>query len=412
VFERFTEKAIRVIMLAQEEARRLGHNEVGTEQLLLGLIGEGTGVAAKTLKSFGVKLANARVEVEKLIGKGSGSKSDDVPFNEDAKRALEQSWEESKKLGNTHIGTEHLLLGIIREDKCVGCNALTNLGINLAELERLMVKSVGNPEGGVDPKSSATAWRQRPKPSVVANSDSGLDLENPSKKESKPSAAYPAEVILWHVVEVIGSAKEFALLTQQSKLAEVLAGHETDLSKELECLGFTKPKKELKQLKPSLPKPPTNAAPTKPYLDRFLQEPVKVMLLAEEESRRLGHNFVGTEQILIGLIRVRAGIAYVTLRSAGINLEDTRVEVEKIIGRGSGFVAADIPFTPRAKHVLELSWEEARQLGRDDIGTEHLLLGLIREGEGVASRVLENLGVDKKQLRSRLLVSKPTDDVE
>ncbi len=126
-------------------------------------------------------------------------------------------------------------------------------------------------------------------------------------------------------------------------------------------------------------------------------------MLAQEEARRLGHNFVGTEQILLGLIGEGTGIAAKTLKSMGVNLKDARVEVEKIIGRGSGFVAVEIPFTPRAKRVLELSWDEARQLGHNYIGTEHLLLGLIREGEGVAARVLENLGVDLTKVRSHVI---------
>ena len=104
--------------------------------------------------------------------------------------------------------------------------------------------------------------------------------------------------------------------------------------------------------------------------ERFTEKAIKVIMLAQEEARRLGHNFVGTEQVLL---------------------------------RGSGFVAVEIPFTPRAKRVLELSWDEARQLGHNYIGTEHLLLGLIREGEGVAARVLENLGVDLNKVRSSVI---------
>jgi ATP-dependent Clp protease ATP-binding subunit ClpC len=97
--------------------------------------------------------------------------------------------------------------------------------------------------------------------------------------------------------------------------------------------------------------------------ERFTEKAIKVIMLAQEEARRLGHNFVGTEQILLGLIGEGTGIAAKVLKSMGINLKDARVEVEKIIGRGSGFVAVEIPFTPRAKRVLELSLEEARQLG-------------------------------------------------
>lgn len=137
--------------------------------------------------------------------------------------------------------------------------------------------------------------------------------------------------------------------------------------------------------------------------ERFTEKAIKVIMLAQEEARRLGHNFVGTEQILLGLLGEGTGIAAKTLKGMGVTLKEARSEVEKIIGRGSGFVAVEIPFTPRAKRVLELSWDEARQLGHNYIGTEHLLLGLIREGEGVAARVLENLGVDLNKLRTNVI---------
>ena len=137
--------------------------------------------------------------------------------------------------------------------------------------------------------------------------------------------------------------------------------------------------------------------------ERFTEKAIKVIMLAQEEARHLGHNFVGTEQVLLGLIGEGTGVAAKTLKAMGVTLKDARIEVEKIIGRGSGFVAVEIPFTPRAKRVLELSWDEARQLGHNYIGTEHLLLGLIREGEGVAARVLENLGVDLNKVRSNVV---------
>nr|YP_009396072.1 Clp protease ATP binding subunit [Dasya naccarioides]ARW65258.1 Clp protease ATP binding subunit [Dasya naccarioides] len=137
--------------------------------------------------------------------------------------------------------------------------------------------------------------------------------------------------------------------------------------------------------------------------ERFTEKAIKVIMLAQEEARRLGHNFVGTEQILLGLIGEGTGIAAQVLKSMNVNLKDARIEVEKIIGRGSGFVAVEIPFTPRAKRVLELSLEEARQLGHNYIGTEHLLMGLVREGEGVAARVLENLAVNVTSIRAEVI---------
>lgn len=103
---------------------------------------------------------------------------------------------------------------------------------------------------------------------------------------------------------------------------------------------------------------------TKVMFERYTDKAIKVILLAQEEARRLGHNFVGTEQILLGLIGESTGIASKVLKSMGISLKDARMEVEKIIGRGSGFVSVEIPFTPRAKRVLELTLEEARHLGK------------------------------------------------
>nr|YP_010938173.1 Clp protease ATP binding subunit [Meringosphaera mediterranea]WLD05686.1 Clp protease ATP binding subunit [Meringosphaera mediterranea]WLD05796.1 Clp protease ATP binding subunit [Meringosphaera mediterranea]WLD06016.1 Clp protease ATP binding subunit [Meringosphaera mediterranea] len=139
--------------------------------------------------------------------------------------------------------------------------------------------------------------------------------------------------------------------------------------------------------------------------ERFTEKAIKVVMLSQEESRRLGHNFVGTEQILLGLIGEGTGVAYKVLRSVDLNLKDARMEVERIIGRGSGFVAVEIPFTPRAKRVLENSIEESRELGHGYIGTEHILLALLDEDDGVAWRLFEDLKIDIEKLRTDVLVA-------
>jgi ATP-dependent Clp protease ATP-binding subunit ClpC len=128
-------------------------------------------------------------------------------------------------------------------------------------------------------------------------------------------------------------------------------------------------------------------------------------MLSQEESRRLGHNFVGTEQILLGLIGEGTGVAYKVLRSVNLTLKDARMEVERIIGRGSGFVAVEIPFTPRAKRVLENSIEESRDLGHGYIGTEHILLALLDEDDGVAWRLFDDLKIDVEKLRADVLMA-------
>jgi ATP-dependent Clp protease ATP-binding subunit ClpC len=137
-------------------------------------------------------------------------------------------------------------------------------------------------------------------------------------------------------------------------------------------------------------------------LQRFTQKAIQAIELAQNESRRLGHDFVGTEQILLGLISEGSGVAAQVLRSFGVNFETARMEVEKCIGRGRGSTLAEIPFTPRAKQVLEFSSELASQMGQNHINTEHLLLGILREGNGLAVRVLENLRVDLHHLEQQL----------
>ncbi|MBH8553764.1 ATP-dependent Clp protease ATP-binding subunit [Nostocaceae cyanobacterium CENA357] len=137
--------------------------------------------------------------------------------------------------------------------------------------------------------------------------------------------------------------------------------------------------------------------------EHFTSEAIKVIMLAQEEARRLGHNFVGTEQILLGLIGEGTGVAAKVLNELGITLKEARREVEKIIGRGSGFVPPEIPFTPKVKSLFEQSFREANSLGHNYINTEHLLLGLTEAGEGVAAKVLQNLGVELKSVRTAVV---------
>jgi ATP-dependent Clp protease ATP-binding subunit ClpC len=137
--------------------------------------------------------------------------------------------------------------------------------------------------------------------------------------------------------------------------------------------------------------------------EHFTSEAIKVIMLAQEEARRLGHNFVGTEQILLGLIGEGTGVAAKVLNELGVTLKEARREVEKIIGRGSGFVPPEIPFTPKVKSLFEQSFREANSLGHNYINTEHLLLGLTEAGEGVAAKVLQNLGVELKSVRTAVV---------
>jgi ATP-dependent Clp protease ATP-binding subunit ClpA len=136
--------------------------------------------------------------------------------------------------------------------------------------------------------------------------------------------------------------------------------------------------------------------------ERFTERARRVVVLAQEEARMLNHNYIGTEHLLLGLLREGEGVAAGALTSMGIELEMVRTQVEEIIGQGQDAPAGHIPFTPRAKKVLELSLREARQLGHNYIGTEHILLGLVREGEGVAAQVLVTFGAEMNRVRQQV----------
>jgi ATP-dependent Clp protease ATP-binding subunit ClpA len=137
--------------------------------------------------------------------------------------------------------------------------------------------------------------------------------------------------------------------------------------------------------------------------ERFSDRARRVIVLSQEDARLLNHNYIGTEHILLGLVHEDEGLASRALRSLGVTPAAVRRQVEAIIGQGGSPPVAHIPFTPRAKKVLELSLREALQLGHNYIGTEHILLGLVREGEGVACQVLVKLGVSLTTVRARVL---------
>ena len=136
--------------------------------------------------------------------------------------------------------------------------------------------------------------------------------------------------------------------------------------------------------------------------DKFTERARRVLTLAQEEAQRFNHNYIGTEHLLLGLVREGEGVASKVLANLGVELNKVRSAVEFIIGRGDRPVTGEIGLTPRAKKVIELAVDEARRLGHHYIGTEHLLLGLVREGEGIAAGVLESLGVSLEKVRAEV----------
>src|ERR1700691_54308 len=146
-----------------------------------------------------------------------------------------------------------------------------------------------------------------------------------------------------------------------------------------------------------------SSARRRTMFERFTDRARRVVVLAQEEATMLNHHYIGTEHILLGLIHEGEGVAAKALESLGISLDAVRQQVEGIIGQGQQAPSGHIPFTPRAKKVFELSLREALQLGHNYIGTEHILLGLIREGDGVAAQVLVKLGADLNRVRQQVI---------
>ncbi len=288
MWQRFTERARRVVFFAQEEATRLGENLVCTEHLLLGLVRENDSVAARILDRLGVTLETIRGEIDRQVVAGSGPVGEDMQLAPRAKRVIDLSYDEARHLNNDYIGTEHLLLGLIREGEGLAGRVLAHLGVELEQARQQVVQI---------------------------------------QDENKAS----------------------------------IAGVTVD--------------------------------------DRPVR---RAILFAEEEAGLLGENYVSTEHLLLGLLRENDTVAIHILYRIGVSADRIRSEIERQVARGDGRLGQDMQLTPRAKRVIDLAHDEARQLNNNYLGTEHLLLGLIREGEGLAGRVLNNLGVDLARVRGEV----------
>jgi ATP-dependent Clp protease ATP-binding subunit ClpA len=290
VFERFTERARQVVVLAQDEARALRHHAVGTEHLLLGLMREEPGVAARVLHEAGVDIARVRDEAAANAGTADAPPPGPIPFSRGAMTALEAARHESLDVGHNIIGTEHILLGILREPEPALVEILTGAGADVADL--------------------------------VARAEQAL-----------PSLS---------VVEIAP-----------------------------EILGF----------------------------ERLTEFARGAIVLAQDEARALHHNYVGTEHVLLGLLREEQGGAARALAAVGVALAAARDQVRRTVGLGETVVVGQIPFTPHARRILTFAREEATALNHWSVGTEHLLLGLVGKHGGVATDILAELGAEPDRIR-------------
>jgi ATP-dependent Clp protease ATP-binding subunit ClpA len=300
VLSDFTPLAQQSLALARKEADRLNQSFVATEHLLSGLVALSEGTAVAVLEKMGIKPETIRTEIERCIGAEPEEKvAGNVPYTPRVKKALVLAAQEAKSLNHLHVSTGHILLGLLQADG-VAARILRNLKVDVTRTRYEVLK----------------------------------ELERASPRDRPGSA----------------------------------------------------------QTEPG------------PGLQNFTPRAQKVLALSRKEAERFNHNFVGTEHLLLGLIALDQGTAVDVLRKMGLNLELVRAEVEKQVGTGpEQKMIGTIPFTPRVRKVFALADKERKALNHTYLGTEHILLGILREGDGVAARVLKNLDIDIEKTRCEIL---------
>ncbi len=477
-FDKFTERARKVLNLARDEAHRFNHNYIGTEHILLGLVREGEGVAARVLANLGVGLPKVRQAVENIIGRGEKMVVGDIGLTPQSKKVIELAIDEARKLNHHYVGTEHLLLGLVREGEGIAAGVLESLGVSLervrAEVINVLNASVGPLQFRSEPQSvnidrfnedarqvftvSQQEARRlshrylgtehillgivgRPE-SIAAQvlTQMGLDLagvraeveaiigkgeQSDTLEAGHAGTSRAGRVIALALKEAQRQSREYAgsgdlllailreaeksrrpdgtiVRTTRKLFTGAVPEGEGIAAGVLIGFGVTAPKVQA-ALEDIYGKEVSVDWKEAVASDQFTERARKVLNLAQEEAHRFNHNYIGTEHLLLGLVRVGDTVAARVLRNLNVELHKVRSAVEFIIGRGTKMVVGEVGFTPRAKKVLELSVDEARRLGQTQVGPEHLLLGLVREGEGIAAGVLVSLGVNLNKVRAEII---------
>lgn len=449
MFERFTEKAIKVITYSQEEANNAKHSKIYPEHILLGILREGSGIAARFLRASGLNNEILREKINtNVTGKQNELTSPDMlMFSSAAKKVLKESWDTAKSLKTNYINPEHLFLTLLNEDSKSIENLLQTLNIDIERIKSSVVRVVEQ-KSKTAPHPESTAKTQSFVPRYISFASISEESEFAkvinSAKEALNNSSYEiigTEQILLAILENKESNIS-ALLAEEGinfqnfseKLDKIHSREDEYFQNEVsftpkayfainsayECakelgsatlnpehvlLGILKEKnglacKIIKEL----------GVDTECLFDKILKpiekqkpETLTIVRLAREEARRLGHNTVGTEQILLGILGEGTGIGATVLKDLGVTLKDARIEVEKNLGLGSGRFEKETVLTPRVKKLLEIAWEKAKKYKSQRIESEHLLLGITKEKECIAMKVLQNLGVDVLEIRQGIL---------
>lgn len=424
MFERFSEKAIKVIMLAQEESRRMGHNFVGTEQILLGLSGEGTGIAAKVLRAHNVKLKDLRATVLGIIGKGSGSVSVEIPFTPNAKKLLEAAWNAARDLGHNYVGTEHLLLGLLAVDGGVAKQVLDKHNVDLAKvkIDVLDFVQMANKQQQLASANPAHAPASAPEQSQALVRSAKDQISKSNVTDLFSESAIRSMQLAQEEARLVGSSK----LELQHLLLGILAEGSSEAAKLLTSQSINLEELRLATM------PEEEVAPSESSSQDFeLSKQVYFSVeMASVAARTSGCALITPEFLLFALISYEESRAVKGLQKVGVNIELFAEELRKVIkalsmaeaqaveaaslaaerGRkqkvdsGTTGKQIDLPqsslvLTEMLEHAIVLATEEAHRLGHAEVDTDHLLLGLMTVPDGLAALALHVWDVKTKELR-------------
>ena len=306
-----------------------------------------------------------------------------VVFAQDEARSLGQSW----------LGTEHLLLGLIREGGEASI-ALERAGLTLGRARDAVTTLVGV---GEEPIASGQIRFTR---------EARRALEGSLRESVRLQAGEITPSLVLLGVLAVGSGTAACVLRDCGVDVAVVVGA-LGMADRIDASLYrqhedAKPEKTLGELS-AWSSISRFGSEGEPLYEGFTERARQVMVLAQDEALALKHNYVGTEHILLGLLRVDEGFAARVLGSLDVTIEEVRVQTARIVGEGNEVTSGQLPFTPRTKKVLELSLREARSLGHGYIGTEHILLGLVRENQGVAARVLLDFDADAEKIRNEVI---------
>ncbi|MHC4599312.1 MAG: Clp protease N-terminal domain-containing protein [Planctomycetota bacterium] len=404
MFDRFTDRARKVMGLARQEAQRFGHDFIGTEHILLGVVQDETGVPARALRSFGITLMKVRLEVERQVHSGDTTRSvGQLPFTPRAKKALELAMDKAGKLRHNYIGTEHLFLGLLKEQDGMAARVLTGLGLKLEELRNRVLNFI-----------VVRGPKERNEyPSLELDGEDTM-LEDDGSDEVLPD-----------LEEITDLPEVFDRLTDRARRVLGLARQEVQrfchdyIGTEHILLGVVQEEKgvaasvlrnmgiALKKVRLEVERQAHSGDTTRSVGQLpFTPRAKKVLELSKEEAGDLGYTYIGTEHLLLGLLKEQDGMAARVLFGLGLQLEDVREQVLLLLNaevpEDTGDDENRVHKLPVPQETFETLLNEANKIGEESPKAEHALLALLHfddveslksEPRGIRELVYEILGV-------------------